>query len=79
MSTLTDKIEALATDLAFTENALQVTLADGRENSAPLEGFPRLRSATAEQRAHWRLIGDGLVVHWPEIDGHIEVESLLAI
>ena len=42
-----------------TDSALHVVLADGRELSAPLEWFPRLRDATPEQRSHWRPIGDG--------------------
>lgn len=35
----------------------RVALADGREVSAPIAWFPRLRDASAEQRANWRLIG----------------------
>ena len=41
-------------------------------------GFPRLRNATRKQRAHWQLIGDGIGIHWPEVDEDIEVESLRA-
>jgi hypothetical protein len=78
MSTLADKIEALATDVSFTEDALHVILADGREISAPLQWFPRLLNATADQRAVWELIGDGIGIHWPLVDEDIEIESLLA-
>ena len=78
MSTLAEKIEALATDVSFTDDALHVVLADGREVSAPLQWFPRLLNATAEQRAVWELIGDGIGIHWPLVDEDIEVESLLA-
>ena len=78
MSTLAEKIEPLATDVSFTEDALHVVLADGREVSAPLQWFPRLLHATAEQRALWELIGDGIGIHWPLVDEDIEVESLLA-
>jgi Protein of unknown function (DUF2442) len=77
MSTLTVKLEPLATDVYFTDDALHITLVDGREVSAPLEWFPRLRDASKKQRAKWRLIGDGIGVHWPEVDEDIEVESLL--
>jgi hypothetical protein len=45
-----------------------VRLADGREVSAPLEWFPALRAATAEQRRNWRLIGGGVGLHWPDLD-----------
>jgi len=78
MSTLVEKVEPLATDVSFTEDALRVVLADGREISAPLQWFPRLLRATPEQRAEWELIGDGIGIHWPQIDEDVEVESLLA-
>ena len=55
-----------------------MVLADGREISAPLQWFPRLFGATPQQRAQWELIGDGIGIHWPQIDEDIEVESLLA-
>ena len=78
MNTLAEKIEPLAVDVSFTEDALRVVLADGREVSAPLQRFARLLHATPEQRATWQLIGDGIGVHWPQVDEDIEVESLLA-
>jgi hypothetical protein len=79
MNILAEKIEPLARDISFTEDALHVVLADGREISVPLQWFPRLFGATPEQRAHWELIGDGIGIHWPQIDEDIEIESLLAI
>ena len=78
MNILTEKIEPLATEVSFTEDALHVVLADGREVSAPLQWFPRLLRATPDQRAQWKLIGDGIGIQWPLIDEDVEVESLLA-
>ena len=78
MSTPAVKFEALAVDVSVTDDALQVVLADGRELSVPLAWFPRLLSATPEQRQNWRLIGDGVGITWPAIDEHISVEGLLA-
>jgi hypothetical protein len=78
MSTLEGKIEALARDVSFTKESLHVVLADGREISAPLQWFPRLLRATDEQRGVWELIGDGIGIHWPQVDEDIEIESLLA-
>ena len=78
MNTLAEKLEPLAIDVSFTEDALRVVLADGREVSAPLQWFPRLLHATPEQRAQWELIGDGIGIHWPQVDEDVEVESLLA-
>ncbi len=58
---------------------LRVTLADGREILAPIEWFPRLRDATPDQRARWRLIGRGEGVHWQDIDEDISVNALLGL
>ncbi len=79
MSTLLVKVEPLITDVHFRENSLVVILADGREVSAPLEWFPRLRNATDAQRKKWRLIGSGVGIHWPDVDEDISVKSLLAV
>ena len=78
MSTSAIRIEPLAVDVAFVGDALHVRLADGREVSAPLEWFPRLRDATEAQRRHWRVIGGGVGLHWPDVDEDISVAGLLA-
>jgi hypothetical protein len=78
MSTSAIKVEPLVIDASCTDDALRVTLADGREIAVPLAWFPRLRDATPEQRQHWRLIGGGVGVHWPDVDEDISVDSLLA-
>jgi hypothetical protein len=77
MSTLAVKLDATATDVRVTDEALHVVLADGRELTAPLAWFPRLMNATPEQRRHWRFIGQGQGVHWPDVDEDISVLSLL--
>jgi hypothetical protein len=79
MSTLDIRIEPLAVDVSFSLDALHVVLADGREVSAPLEWFPRLRTASSEQKRNWRLIGKGIGIHWEDVDEDISVESLLAV
>jgi len=77
MNTLAVKFDDHAVDVSFTRNALHLVLADGREISAPLEWFPRLRDATENNRSNWRLIGQGVGVHWPEIDEDIAVGTLM--
>lgn len=69
----------LATDVRFTEDALLVSLSDGREISVPLEWFTRLRNATPEQRNKWRFIARGIGIHWEEIDEDIAVTTLLRV
>jgi hypothetical protein len=77
MNTLVVKVESRVIDLSFTPDSIKVLLADGREISAPLEWFPRLRDANEKQRKNWRLIGKGVGIHWPEVDEDISVKSLL--
>lgn len=77
MSFLAIKFDDHVIDVSFTETALHFVLADGREISAPLEWFPKLRDARKEVRDHWRLIGNGIGVHWPEIDEDIAVKTLM--
>ncbi len=79
MPTLAIRLDPTAVDVRAGDTLLHVTLADGRELAAPLEWFPRLRDASPEQRSHWRLIGRGQGVHWPDIDEDISVASLLRL
>ena len=79
MSTLPVKVEALATDVTFTDDHLHVILADGREIIVPMEWFPRLRDANKDERNNWRLIGGGIGIHWEKIDEDISVNTLLTI
>ncbi len=73
------KFDPTAVDVKTDESLLHVVMADGRELSVPLEWFPRLRDATPEQRSHWRFIGRGKGIHWPDVDEDISVESLLRL
>ena len=68
---------AAAVSVVCDDDLLRVTLVDGREIAVPLACFPRLRTATPGQRAHWRLIGKGAGIHWPDLDEDISVPSLL--
>jgi hypothetical protein len=77
MSILAARIDASAVDVRVSNDALYATLADGREISAPLAWFPRLRDATDAQRRHWRLIGGGVGIHWPDIDEDVSVSGLI--
>jgi len=79
MITLAVEVEPLAVEVACTDDSLNVVLADGREIAAPLVWFPRLQSATTQERNNWRLIGGGIGIHWESIDEDISVESLLRL
>jgi hypothetical protein len=69
---------ARAQDVTVTEDTLTVELDDGRSISVPLAWYPRLVHGTPEERANWRLIGQGTGIHWPALDEDISVENLLA-
>ena len=79
MPTLAVRHSPFATGLQFNADSMQVSLADGRELSVPLEWLPRLRDATPEQRRNWRLIGRGEGVHWAELDEDVSVNGLLGL
>lgn len=72
-------IQPLAVDVAFSNDMLQVELADGRAIAVPLEWFPDLQAATSKDRKNWRLIGGGLGIRWESIDEDVSVESLLRL
>ena len=79
MNTLAIQIEMpRARCVVVSDDTLSVDLADGRSISVPIEWFPRLLHATAEERAKWRVIGNGVGIHWEDIDEDISVEGLLA-
>jgi hypothetical protein len=44
---------------------------------APLPWQPRLRHGIEDERANWRLIGNGVGVHWPDLNEDIGVEGLV--
>jgi hypothetical protein len=65
-----------ATEVSFDENTMWVVLDDGRTLGVPLAWFPRLLSATTEQRAAVEISPMGL--HWDELDEDISIEGLIA-
>lgn len=78
MSTLAVELNPLAQDVKCTDESIVVQLLDGRTISAPLVWFPRLASATKEQRNNWELLGDGDGIHWPDVDEDLSVKGLLS-
>jgi hypothetical protein len=77
MSTSVESSEVTAVDVSCTTDALNVVLLDGRTVSVPLAWFPRLLTASLQQRAEWEFIGGGIGIHWEAVDEDISVASLL--
>ena len=65
-----------AESVRFDEDAMWVTLSDGRVLGVPLAWFPRLLHASPEARAAWALSPFG--IHWEALDEDISVAGLLA-
>ena len=63
----------------FAEGRVYLVMQDGREIGAPLAQFPWLANATDEQRSHWRHIGRGFGIHWPDVDEDLSVAHLLGL
>jgi len=77
-SSLTDIAVPAATNVVVTDDTLTVDLSDGRTISVPLAWYPRLAHGTADERATWRIIGQGEGIHWPQLDDDVSIEGLIA-
>jgi hypothetical protein len=71
-------VSALAKNVAFDEDMMQVTFADGRVLSVPLVWFPTLHKATPEQRQQYEIGGGGVSLHWPKLDEDLSIAGLMA-
>lgn len=69
---------ALAKEVKFKDEIMEVHLTDGRIVSVPIIWFPLLHESTPEQREHYEIGGGGVSLHWEEIDEDISVAGLLA-
>ncbi|NIR66246.1 MAG: DUF2442 domain-containing protein, partial [Aliifodinibius sp.] len=54
--------------MKITEDTITAYLEDGRIISVPLAWSWRLSEATKKQRQNYEIIGDGIGVHWRDID-----------
>lgn len=77
MGILAPSADERVKDVRVTEETLSVDLMDGRTIAVPLAWYPRLSTATAEQRAHWQVCGGGYGIHWPDVDEDLSTEGLL--
>lgn len=77
MTSSLPRTDARAKELAFTRDELTIVLADGRRLSVPLAWFPRLLHASPEQLRNYEILGEGLGIHWPDLDEDLSVPTLL--
>ena len=64
-----------ARSVEFTATELVVTLGDGRRIATPLDWYPRLKRASASQRANFKVMPMG--IHWPAIDEDLSIAGML--
>jgi hypothetical protein len=77
MSTAVKAIEPRLASVKVTEDEITAVLVDGRTISVPLAWSWRLSEATPAQRQRFEIIGDGIGIHWPDIDEDISIEGML--
>jgi len=79
MNTLVSEIyEAHAQTVNISEESLTVDMVDGRTIIAPLSWYPRLWYGKPEERTNFEIIGDGAIIHWPDLDEDLSVSGILA-
>jgi len=59
----------------FTATELVVALLDGRRIATPLDWYPRLKRATAKERANFEIMPMG--IHWLDLDEDLGIAGML--
>ncbi len=77
MGILAVRADERVKDVHFTEETVSVDLMDGRIITVPLVWYPRLLSATDDQRSNWEVCGGGYGIHWDDIDEDLSTEGML--
>lgn len=70
-------IEPRIQKITIDEDIITAQLEDGRIISVPLAWSWRLSEATKKQRENYKITGDGMGVHWDDIDEDISAEGML--
>ena len=70
-------IEPRIISVEITDDSITAFLEDGRTISVPLAWSWRLSEASIEQRNNFEIIGNGIGIHWQDIDEDISAEGML--
>ena len=62
-------------NLWFDGNRIYMRSTEDRVLSRPLEAYPELKEATAEQRNNYLLVDDGRAIRWEELDADMHILS----
>ncbi|MFY9792563.1 MAG: DUF2442 domain-containing protein [Candidatus Sulfotelmatobacter sp.] len=77
MNFLASNADERVLGVEFSDDALSVSLRDGRIITVPLVWYPRLLNATPSQRQNWKVAGGGYGLYWPDVDEDLSTEGLL--
>ena len=72
-------IDHRAEKIKVTQKDLIVYFVDGRRLEVPLSWFPKLSKASPRQRNKYRIVGNGVGIHWLEIDEDLSINGLLGL
>ncbi|MFM0121092.1 DUF2442 domain-containing protein [Paraburkholderia sp. RL18-101-BIB-B] len=71
------RIRPIATKVLVEEDSLSVLLKRGGSLHLPLRLFPRLLTASPEQRSDVRISASGAGLHWDQLDENLSVTELM--
>lgn len=72
-----DEGQLQVSGVTVTDTTILFHMADGRRIEAPLWWYPRLHTASREQRQKWQILPFGDAVGWEDIDEYISAKALI--
>lgn len=75
---LEDNIRISKIDAVPDLDMLLVILNTGRVLQQQLSKYPLLKNATSEQLNEYRLIGNGIGIHWPLLDEDLSLKGFMS-
>jgi hypothetical protein len=73
----TSKIQIFIKSVGFGDEKLYIELTSGRVLAVPYSYTPKLRNASKEELQDYRLIGNGVGIHFEKIDEDISAEGVI--
>lgn len=70
-------ISAKGKSVHFDDRYLRVELEDGRVILTPMSWYKELQEASLKQLSNYKFICQGSGIEWPELDYHLNIESML--
>ena len=72
-----ETLNFVATNVEFSENGFTLLFSDGRSLYTPYKLIPSLSRATKEQRENVQLLGNGVSLHWPDVNEDLSLKGLV--